>query len=95
MPLDVPRELVCNVSRLLAGQRQARRTRRKTPAWTCWRQALFVPVWFCKQEDLGLLGAGFDISQATAYRYGAKGRPVLTVCAPELTDAQAQVAADG
>lgn len=26
---------------------------------TCWKQALFVLVWFRKHEDLAVLGAGF------------------------------------
>ena len=36
-----------------------------------------VLVWFCKAEDTALLGAGFGISRATAYRYIAEGVAVL------------------
>ncbi len=35
---------------------------------TCGQQAVFVLVWFCKREDLGLLGAGFGISTDTGMR---------------------------
>ena len=75
--LDVPRDLVRYVARLLAGERRARRTRRRTRALTCGKQALFVLAWFRKRENLTLLGAGFGISRVTAYRYAAEGRAVL------------------
>jgi len=65
--LDVPRELVGYVSRLLAAERRARGTRRGSRALTCWKQALFVLAWVRKREDLAVLGAGFGISRATAY----------------------------
>jgi hypothetical protein len=39
--LDVPRELVMYVSRLLAANRRARRTRSRARVLTCFRQALF------------------------------------------------------
>lgn len=66
--LDVPRELVQYLSRLLAAESQGRGTRTGTRALTCFYQALMVLVWFRKAEDLTLLGAGFGISRATAYR---------------------------
>ncbi len=44
--LDVPRELVEYVSRLLAAERRARGTRRDSRALTCWKQALFLVTWF-------------------------------------------------
>ena len=52
-------------------------------------------VWFCNREDLAVLGAGFEISRATAYRYAAEGRAVLAARTPQLSDALEQVAADG
>jgi hypothetical protein len=64
--LDVPRELIGYVSRLLAAERRARGTRRNSRSLTCWNQALFILVWFRKREDLAVLGAGFGISRATA-----------------------------
>jgi len=54
--LDVPRELVAYVSRLLAAERRVRGTRRGSRALTCWREALFVLAWFRKREDLTVLG---------------------------------------
>jgi len=93
--LDVPRELVGYVSRLLAAERRARGTRRKTRALTCWRQALFVLVWLRKREDLTVLGAGFGISRATAYRYRDEALAVLAARAPDLTEALDRVRDEG
>jgi len=93
--LDVPRELVAYVARLLAEERRARGTRRGSRALTCWRQALFAVVWFRKREDITTLGAGFGISRATAYRYHDEAVSVLAAQAPELTEALARVQAEG
>lgn len=93
--LDVPRELVMYVAGLLAANRLALGTRRRTRALTCWSQALFVLVWFRERRDVALTGKGFGISQATAYRYLDEAIGVLADRAPELTDALTQVAADG
>lgn len=90
--LDVPRELVARVCALLRAERRARRTRRKTRALTCWRQAVFVLVWFRNRGvDLAVLGAGFGISRATAYRYRDEAVAVLAAQAPELTEALRRV----
>src|SRR3954454_7357313 len=75
--LDVPKELVHHLARLLAAERRARGTRRGTRALTCFYQALLVLIWFRKAEDTRLLGAGFGVSRATAYRYLAEGIAVL------------------
>lgn len=93
--LDVPRELVGYLARLLAAERRARGTRKDTRALTCWYQALMVLIWFGKGEDKTLLGGGFGLSRATAYRYLAEGIKVLTAAAPDLHDALQRVAADG
>jgi hypothetical protein len=93
--LDVPRELVQYLGRLLAAERQARGTRTGTRALTCFYQALMVLVWFRKAEDLTLLGAGFGISRATAYRYRDEGIAVLAAQAQDLHTALRRVAADG
>jgi hypothetical protein len=82
--LDVPRELVRYVPRLLAAERRARGTRTGTRALTCWYQALMVLVWFRKNEDKALLGAGFGGCRATAYRYVAERIKVLLAQAPDL-----------
>jgi hypothetical protein len=93
--LDVPRELVVYVSRRLAGERRARGTRKRARALTCFRQALFGLVWFGKREDLTVLGAGFGISRATAYRYRDEVVAVLAAQAPDLTQALHRVPAEG
>jgi hypothetical protein len=43
--LDVPRELVCELAKLLRAERRARGTRNGTRLLTCFRQALMVLVW--------------------------------------------------
>ena len=93
--LDVPRELVQYLGRLLAAERQARGTRTGTRALTCFYQALLVLVWFRKAEDVTLLGAGFGISRATAYRYRDEGIAVLAAQASDLHTALRRVADDG
>jgi hypothetical protein len=93
--VDVPRELVQYVARLLRAERRARRTRKKTRALTCFYQALLVLIWFRKQEDLTQLGAGFGISRATAYRYRDEGIAVLAAQAQDLYTAPKRVADDG
>lgn len=93
--LDVPRELVRYLSRLLAAERRARGTRRATRALTCWYQAVLVLVWFRKGGDKTLLGSGFGVSRATAYRYLAEGIKVLTAHAPDLHEALQRVADEG
>ncbi|MFI7650847.1 transposase family protein [Micromonospora sp. NPDC049460] len=93
--VDVPRELVRHLARLLATERRARGTRRGTRALTCFYQALLVLVWFRKAEDKTLLGAGFGVSRATAYRYVSEGVAVLAAQAPDLHEALQRVADDG
>lgn len=93
--LDVPRKLVGYLCRLLAAERRARGTRRATRALSCWYQALLVLAWFRKGGDKTLLGTGFGISRATAYRYLAEGIKVLTAQAPDLHEALARVAEQG
>jgi len=78
--LDVPRELVQYLGRLQATERQARGTR----ALTCFYQALMLLVWFSRDEDVALLGAGFGIARATAYRYRDEGVAVLAAQAQDL-----------
>jgi DDE superfamily endonuclease/Helix-turn-helix of DDE superfamily endonuclease len=93
--LDVPSELVRYVAVLLAAERRARGTRKGTRALTCFYQAVLVLVWFRKGEDKALLGAGFGVSRATAYRYVAEGIEVLAAQAPDLHAALRRVAAEG
>lgn len=93
--LDVPRELVRHLARLLAAERRLLGTRRHTRALTCYYQALMILIWFRKAEDTALLGAGFGVSRATAYRHIAEGIAVLAAQRPDLHDALRQAAADG
>lgn len=93
--LDVPRELVRHVARLLHTERRAVGTRPGTRALTCFYQAILVLVWFRKGEDKTTLGAGFGVSRATAYRYVAEAVRVLAAQTPTLHDALARVTADG
>jgi hypothetical protein len=93
--LDVPRELVTYVSRLLAAERRARGTRRNSRVLSCGKQALFALVWFRKREDIPVLGAGFGISRATAYRYHGETVRVLADQAPDLHQALEKAKADG
>ena len=44
--LDVPRELVREVARLLRAERRSRGTRKGSRALTCWFQALLGLTWF-------------------------------------------------
>lgn len=90
--LDVPRELVTYVSRLLAAERRARGTRCNSGALSCRKQALFVLVRFRKREDIPVLGAGFSISRATAYRYHDEAVRVLAEQASDLHEVLEQAA---
>ncbi|MEU5282170.1 transposase family protein, partial [Streptomyces asoensis] len=65
--LDVPHELVEHVSWLLYGRRRTRNTRWRKLG--CFDQALLTLVYLRKNETFTQLGAGFGISQATAWRY--------------------------
>src|SRR3954447_1668152 len=92
--LDVPRELVRHLAGLLAAERRAVGTRKKTRTLTCWYHALLVLVWYRSGNDLTLLAAGFGVSRATAYRYRDEATRVLAATAPDLHDALRRVAAD-
>jgi NAD(P)-dependent dehydrogenase (short-subunit alcohol dehydrogenase family) len=62
---------------------------------TCFCQAPLILVWFRKQEDVTLLGTGFGISRATAYRYVAEGITVLAARRPDPHEALQRAADDG
>jgi DDE superfamily endonuclease len=93
--LDVPRDLLSYVSRLLHRERARRGTRRGTRRLTCYRQAMFVLAWFRDKPDVGRLGAGFGLSRATAYRYRDEGIAVLAAQAPDLHEALERAKAQG
>ncbi|MFD4814608.1 transposase family protein, partial [Streptomyces sp. NPDC058418] len=65
--LDVPHDLVGHVAWLLYERRQTRNTRWRRLG--CFQQALLTLVHLRKNERFSQLGAGFGISQATAWRY--------------------------
>jgi hypothetical protein len=81
--LDVPRELVRAVAKLLRAERRARGTRAGSRALTCWYQALLVLAWFRNQGNVAV-GAGFGLSRATAYRYRDQVIMVLAELPPAL-----------
>ena len=85
--LDVPFQLAAFVSGLLAQNRREIGTRDGTRALTCWKQAVFALAWFRDRPDIRRLGAGFGISQATAYRYKDEAVQVLAAKAPSLRQA--------
>jgi hypothetical protein len=93
--LDVPRELVREVAKLLRAERRARGTRTGSRVLTCWNEALLVLAWFRNQGDVALVGAGFGVSRATAYRYRDEVITVLAEQAPDLHGALENVAAQG
>jgi DDE superfamily endonuclease len=93
--LDVPRELVLEVARLLRAERRARGTRKGTRLLTCFKQAVLVLVWFRTKQDIAVVGAGFAVSRATAYRYRDEGLTVLAEQAPDLHEALQEVAEQG
>jgi len=93
--LDVPLPLVLFVSKLLADHRREIGTRDGTRALTCWKQALFTLAWFRDRPDIRRLGAGFGISQATAYRYKDEAVEVLAAKAPTLREALDKAAEQG
>jgi len=93
--LDVPRELVLFVSRLLARHRREIGTRKNTRSLGCYRQALFVLAWYRDKADIPRLGAGSGLSQATSYRYVAEGTTVVAAEAPGLEEALERAVKEG
>src|SRR5439155_24268179 len=93
--LDVPFQLAAFVSGLLAENRSELGARAGTRALTCWKQAVFALAWFRDRPDIRRLGAGFGISQATAYRYKDEAVDVLAARAPSLAGALEKAAEQG
>ncbi|MEO3807275.1 transposase family protein [Nonomuraea sp. B1E8] len=92
--LDVPRELVRYVGRLLHAERRRRGTPTGSRRLTCFYQALFALAWFRSKPNIRLHGLAFDLSQATAYRYLHEVIDVLAAQAPDLHQALDRAAAD-
>lgn len=93
--LDVSRELILYVTRLLRAERRVRGTRKGTRSLTCFKQAQFVLAWFRDRPDVERLGRGFGLSRSSAYRYRDEGVAVLARQAPDLHMALERAKADG
>ncbi|MDP4511534.1 transposase family protein [Nonomuraea turcica] len=93
--LDVPRELVSHLSRLLRAERRLRGTRKGTRKSSPWWQAVYGLVWFRNGGDIANLGRGFGLSRTTSYRYLNEVIDVLAEQAPDLKDALDRARADG
>ena len=65
--LDVPRELVWFVARLLLAERHRRGTPRGSRALTCFWQAVVGLRWFRDRTSTDALARDHGISRATAY----------------------------
>jgi hypothetical protein len=85
--LDVPRELVWFVAKLLAAERRRRGTPRGSRALTCFGQAVLGVRWFRDRTTPGALACDHGISRATAYRYLDEVIAVLAEQAPDLAEA--------
>jgi hypothetical protein len=85
--LDVPRELVQFVARLLAAERRRRRAPRGSRALTCFWQAVLGVRWFRDRATPDALARDHRISRATAYRYRDEVIDVLAEQAPDLHQA--------
>src|SRR5689334_6554931 len=93
--LDVPRELVQYVGRLLHAERRRRGTRKGGRALTCFYQAVFALRWFRDSRDIAALARDHGISRATGYRYLDEVIGVLAALAPDLHEALQQAHDDG
>ena len=93
--LDVPRELVLFVARLLTRYRKEIGTRKGTRKLGCYRQALFGLAWYRDKPDIARLGSGFGLSQATSYRYVTEVTDVLAAQAPGLEEALERAVREG
>ena len=85
--LDVPREVVWSVAKLLAAERRRRGTPRGSRALTCFWQAVLGLRWFRDRTTPDALARDHGISRATAYRYLDEVIAVLADQAPDLREA--------
>ena len=93
--LDLSRELVQFVARLLAAERRRRGTPRGSRALTCLWQAVLGVRWFGDRTTCDALARGHRISRATAYRYRDEVTGVLAGQAPDLHQALQRAHQDG
>jgi DDE superfamily endonuclease len=85
--LDVPRELVWFVAKLLLAERRRRGTPRGSRALSCFWQAVLGVRWFRDRTTAEALARDHSISRATAYRYLDEVIIVLAEQAPDLREA--------
>ncbi len=85
--LDVPREVVWFLAKLLAAERQRRGTPRGSRALTCFWQAVLGLRWFRDRTAADALARDHGISRATAYRCLDEVVIVLAEQAPDLREA--------
>lgn len=85
--LEVSRELVAWVARLLRAERRRRGTRKGTRALSCHQQAVLVLRHFREDTDPTRLAGDHGISRATGYRYLDEATAVLAAQAPDLHQA--------
>jgi hypothetical protein len=85
--LDVPRELVLFVAKLLAAERRRRGTPRGSRALTCFWEAVLALRWFRDRTSPDALARDHGISRATGYRYVDEVIAVLAEQAPDLRQA--------
>ena len=76
--LDVPRELVCELAKLLRAERRARGTRKGTRLLTCFRQALLVLVWMRTKGEVEVI-SDIRAGPCLAYLASAASRKVGVV----------------
>ena len=85
--LDVPRELVWFVAKLLFAERRRRGTPRGSRALSCFWQAVLGVRWFRDRTTADALARDHGISRATACRYLDEVIIVLAQEAPDLGEA--------
>jgi DDE superfamily endonuclease len=85
--LDVPRELVQFVARLLWAERRRRGTPKGSRALTCFWEAVLALRWFRDRTSPDALARDHRVSRATAYRYLDEVIEVLASQAPGLRQA--------
>jgi hypothetical protein len=93
--LDVPRELVQFVAKLLWAERRRRGTPRDSRALTCFWEAVPGIRWFREPATPGALARDHGISRATAYRYADEVIAVLADQAPDLREALERARGEG
>jgi hypothetical protein len=93
--LDVPRELVWFVARLLLAERRRRGTPRGSRALSCFWQAVLGLRWFRDRTTADALARDHGISRATGYRYLDEVIMVLAGQAPQLREALERAKAQG